>query len=134
MALPASFVRPSADDELNLARTFSLPGQRGGRARKIFVIKKTSRLRSTNGADKKIRRILIFDNHPDSLRLVFGSRAPHGQLSDLQRTPSWVFALLWIVVVGLMMAMFWPFSWDSVVNAKARLERTLTPRITAGEL
>jgi hypothetical protein len=58
---------------------------------------------------KTIRRILIFDSHPDSLRLIFGSRAQHGPLSDSQRTPSWVFALLWIAMVGLMMAMFWPF-------------------------
>src|SRR2546427_12170081 len=71
MALPRSFVRPSAEDQLNLARTFSLPGQRSGRARRIFVIKKTSRLRATNGVDKKIRRILIFDNHPEILRLAF---------------------------------------------------------------
>src|SRR5438132_14200651 len=75
MALPRSFVRPSAEDQLSLARTFSLPGQRSGRARRIFVIKKTSRLRSTNGVDKKIRRILIFDNHPESLRLVFEGRS-----------------------------------------------------------
>jgi hypothetical protein len=59
---------------------------------------------------KTVRRILIFDNHPDSLRLVFGPRASHGQLSDPQHMPSWVVTLLWILVVGLMMAMFWPFS------------------------
>jgi len=59
---------------------------------------------------KTTRRILIFDNHPDSLRLVFGPRASHGQLPDPQRTPTWVVALLWILVVGLVMAMFVPFS------------------------
>src|SRR3984893_9580318 len=74
MALPASFVRPGADDQLNLVRAFSVTGQRPGRTRKIFVIKKTSRLPSTNAAGKKIRRILIFDNHPDSLRLVSKQR------------------------------------------------------------
>ena len=59
---------------------------------------------------KAIRRILVFDSHPDSLRLVFGPRASRGQLSDPERIPSWVVALVWILVVGLMMAMFWPFS------------------------
>src|SRR5260370_11431309 len=88
MALPGSFVTPSADDHLNLARSFPLPGQRDGRTRKIFVIKKTSRLRSTNGADKNIRRILIFDNHPDSLRLVFWRR-PNPYLSGPLRARSW---------------------------------------------
>src|ERR1700737_4920038 len=74
MVLPASFVRSSADDQLNLARAFSMTGGQRGRTRKIFVIKKTSRLPSTNAAGKKIRRILIFDNHPDSLRLVSEQR------------------------------------------------------------
>src|SRR5947209_18973251 len=102
MALPRSFVRPSAEDQLNLARTFSLPGQRSGRARRIFVIKKTSRLRSTNGVDKKIRRILIFDNHPESLRLVFecGSLSHH-QLSKSRHVSSWKLIIVCsLTVVG----------------------------------
>src|SRR5438132_11579361 len=98
MALLGSFVTPSADDQLNLARTFSLPGERCGRTRKIFVIKKTSRLRSTNGADKKIRRILIFDDHPESLRLVLARRSvPHVVFTVPQRVspggPTSVFLL-----------------------------------------
>src|SRR5947209_2444654 len=81
---------PAPDDQVNLARSFSLPGQRRGRARKIFVIKKTSRLRFTNGADKKTRRILIFDNHPDTLRLVFARRPdPHVDAALPQRVSSW---------------------------------------------
>ncbi|HYR23197.1 MAG TPA: hypothetical protein VEP30_09790 [Chthoniobacterales bacterium] len=109
MALPASFVRPSADDELNLARTFSLPGQRGRRARKIFVIKKTSRLRSTNGADKKIRRILIFDNHPDTLRLVFARRPdPHVDVPAPQRVSSCELIIVCLLTFVGLIGMFWP--------------------------
>jgi hypothetical protein len=109
MALPASFVRPSADDQLNLARTFSLPGQQPGRTRKIFVIKKTSRLRSTNGADKKIRRILIFDNHPESLRLVYGRRSNrHVDLSAPQRVSSWELIIVCFVTFVGLIGMFWP--------------------------
>src|SRR5437667_7376045 len=104
MALPRSFVRPSAEDQLSLARTFSLPGTRRGRTRKIFVIKKTSRLRSTNGADKKIRRILIFDNHPESLRLVFARRPdPHVDVPVPKRVSSWELIIVCLLtVVGLI--------------------------------
>src|SRR5260370_22020742 len=109
MALPRSFVRPNAEDQLNLARTFSLPGQRSGRARKIFVIKKTSRLRSTNGADKKIRRILVFDNHPESLRLVYGRRrSPDIDLSVPQRASSSELIIVSLLTVAALVGMFWP--------------------------
>ena len=59
---------------------------------------------------KTIRCILIFDNHPDSLRLVSGYRGEdsHFHVFDSLRTISWGVALLWILAVGLMMAMFWP--------------------------
>ncbi|PYL74081.1 MAG: hypothetical protein DMF26_12275 [Verrucomicrobia bacterium] len=109
MALPRSFVRPSAEDQLSLARTFSLPGQRSGRARRIFVIKKTSRLRSTNGADKKIRRILIFDNHPDSLRLVFeGGAISHHELPKSRHVSSWELIIVCSLTVVGLIGMFWP--------------------------
>jgi len=109
MALPRSFVRPSAEDQLSLARTFSLPGQRSGRARRIFVIKKTSRLRSTNGADKKIRRILIFDNHPDSLRLVFeGGAISHHELPKSRHVSSWELIIVCSLTVVGLVGMFWP--------------------------
>lgn len=61
---------------------------------------------------KTVRRILIFDNHPDSLRLVSGYRGEdsHVHVFDPPRTISWGVTLLWILVVGLMMAMFWPLN------------------------
>ena len=112
MPVLRQFVRPhSGNHNLRLSRDFSLGGRASVGARKIFVVKQTSHLPATNAAPAKtVRRILIFDNHPDSLRLVFGRRAAsHVHLSDPQRTTSWGVALLWILVVGLMMAMFWPF-------------------------
>src|SRR5260370_40625998 len=109
MALPGSLVTPGADDHLNLARSFSLPGERCGRTRKIFVIKKTSRLRSANRADKKIRRILIFDNHPESLRLVYGRRrSPDIDLSVPQRASSSELIILSLLTVAALVGMFWP--------------------------
>jgi hypothetical protein len=109
MALPASFARPGAEDHLNLGRAFSVTGKRRGQTRKIFVVKKISRLPSTNAAGKKIRRILIFDNHPDSLRLVFGRRPhPDVNLSGPQRASSWELIIVSIVTLAGLVGMFWP--------------------------
>jgi hypothetical protein len=48
-----------------------------------------------SAADKKMRCILIFDDHPDSLRLVFGGRADsHVHPSGLQSLTSSRVALL----------------------------------------
>jgi hypothetical protein len=108
MALPASFVGRITEGQLNLARTSSVDRQHR-RARKIFIIKKTSRLPSTNAAGKKIRRILIFDNHPDSLRLVFGERAnPYVNLSLPQRVSSWELVFVSILTMSALFGMFWP--------------------------
>jgi hypothetical protein len=108
MALPTSFVRRITEGQLNLAPTSSGDRQRG-RTRKIFIIKKTSRLPSTNAAGKKIRRILIFDNHPDSLRLVFGERAnPYVNLSLPQRVSSWELVFVSILTMSALFGMFWP--------------------------
>ena len=109
MALPGSLVTPGADDHLNLARSFSLPGERRGRTRKIFVIKKTSWLRSTNGADKKIRRILIFDNHPESLRLVLARRSdPHVDFTVLPRVSAGELIIVCLLTVVGLIGTFWP--------------------------
>jgi hypothetical protein len=86
MPFSARLVRPIENRHSNLFDLPSASGQPGVRAQKIFVIKQSRRLRSTNGADKTIRSILIFDNHPDSLRLVFGRRAnPYIDLSAPER-------------------------------------------------
>src|ERR1700726_3074334 len=98
MELPVSFVRLDADDRLNLRRRFSLPGERRGQTRKIFVIKETSRVPSINAAGRKIRRILIFDNHPDSLHLIFGRRrSPYP--SAPRRTSSWELTVVSILTI-----------------------------------
>jgi hypothetical protein len=109
MALPAPFVRPSADDQVNLARPFSATGRQRGRTRKIFVIKQTSRLPSTSARDKKIQRILIFDNHPDSLRLVFGRRAnSYVDRFRRQRISLWELLIVSILLIAGLVGMFWP--------------------------
>src|SRR5258708_6863425 len=75
MTFRTPLARPVTDLQPDLAPPASENGQPGLRPRKIFVIKQASRLRATNTAGKQVQRILIFDDHPDSLRLVFGHRA-----------------------------------------------------------
>jgi len=109
MPFPARLVRPIADGHPNLARLSFTNDQSGPRTRKIFVIKQSRRLRSANGADKKIRHILIFDNHPDSLRLVFGGGAnPHGDVSVPQPASSWDLIPISILTMGALIGIFWP--------------------------
>ncbi|HWY51763.1 MAG TPA: hypothetical protein VNW72_09790 [Chthoniobacterales bacterium] len=109
MALPAQFVSPGVDDRVNFAQVLPLTGQRYGQTRRIFVIKKTNRLASTNSRGKKIRRILIFDNHPDSLRLVFGRRPhPDVDLSAAQRVSLWELIIVSILTIAGLIGMFWP--------------------------
>jgi len=106
--LPTLFVRRITEGQLNLAQTSSGDRQRS-RTRKIFIIKKTSRLPSTNAAGKKIRRILIFDNHPDSLRLLFGERTnPYVDLSVPQRVSSWELIVVSILTMSALFGMVWP--------------------------
>jgi hypothetical protein len=73
------------------------------------VITPLQQLRSTDGADKKRLHVLIFDNHPDSLRLMCGRGA------DSRVRPSALWPMIasevvlpCILVVGLIAAMFWP--------------------------
>ena len=118
MSFPAPFVRPIPNHQPNLARPLPVSRQLGIRAKKIFVIKEPSRpfdsrsgqpLPATNGARKKIQHILIFDDHPDSLRLVFGRRVnPHAHLSAPPPANSWELILISMLTMGALVAMFWP--------------------------
>lgn len=108
MALPPLLVSPGADDQLNFGR-FSGTGRRSDGTRRIFVIKKTSRLASANAGGRKIRRILVFDNHPDSLRLVFGRRRhPDVDLSQSHRGRSWEVIIVSGLTLAGLVGMFWP--------------------------
>jgi hypothetical protein len=105
--LAPQFVRPGADDQLNLGGALS-ESERRVRTKKIFIVRKTTRLPSTNAAGKKIRRILIFDNHPESLRLVFGHRQHRNvDLSRPAQIISWELILVSILAVAGLVGMFW---------------------------
>jgi len=56
-----------------------------------------------------VQHILIFDDHPESLRLVFGSATPEVDLPPPSPASSWYLVLLSIVIISLLIAILWPF-------------------------
>lgn len=109
MPFAAPLVRPV---DHHYPHSFGLPSaseQPGIRARRIFVIKQASRLPATNTEGKTIQRILIFDDHPESPRLVFGRRA--NPQVDRTAPPSagwWEPILAWMLILGALILMFSP--------------------------
>jgi hypothetical protein len=79
-------------------------------ARRIFVIKRAIRPPATNMRGKTIQRILIFDDHPDSLRLVFGRRAsPRADRRTWQSAGWWEPILAWMLIAGGLIVVLTPF-------------------------
>src|SRR5205823_12820175 len=78
----APLLKPPAEGRSsNSFRFLSLNRQPGTRAKRIFIIKQTMHLAPTSSAEgRKVQHILIFDDHPESLRLVFGSATPEVDL------------------------------------------------------
>src|SRR5436309_2203518 len=77
-----SFKRPAEDRSSNSFRVLSPGRQPGRRTKRIFIIKQAAQLPATNSAEgRKVQHVLIFDDHPESLRLVFGSATPKLELS-----------------------------------------------------
>ncbi len=103
--VPASLIGPIPARESKFAQTSSGIGQTGLRQKRLFIIKQVSR----SGTDKKIRRVLIFDNHPDSLRLVFeGGAISHHELPKSRHVSSWELIVVSILTIGGLVGMFWP--------------------------
>jgi hypothetical protein len=70
------------------------------RRKRLFIIKQVSR----SGTDKKIRRVLIFDN-----RLVFeGGAIAHRELPMSRHVSSWELIIVSILTIGGLVGMFWP--------------------------
>ena len=80
------------------------------RAKRIFVIKRVRRLPATNTYGKTIQRILIFDDHPASLRLVLGHRvSPQTDRRTSQRAGWWEPILAWMMIAGALILVLAPF-------------------------
>jgi len=102
--LPARSVGPIAARESKFAQTFSGIRQTGLRRKRLFIIKQVG----LSGTEK-IHRVLIFDNHPDSLRLVFeGGAISHHELPKSRHVSSWELIIVSILIIGGLVGVFWP--------------------------
>jgi hypothetical protein len=107
MLFPASFARPVTKGQPNLARDSFPSGQGRGHAKRIFIIRQTFPP-TDSVAGKKMQHILIFDDHPDSLRLALGEPAsPYVDRAAPRRVTLSV-VLFSMLMLGLLIAMFWP--------------------------
>jgi hypothetical protein len=101
---------PAEDRSANSFRFLSLDRQLGTGRKRFFIIKQAMQLPPTSSAESRtVQHVLIFDDHPESLRLVFGSTTPE---IDLSRTPSVSsrhLVLLSILLASLLTAVLWLF-------------------------
>jgi hypothetical protein len=105
----APLLKSPAEDRSSNSFGFLSPGrQPGTRAKRIFIIKQAIQLPPTNSAEgRNVQHVLIFDDHPESLRLVFGG-TPEVDLSRPPRANSWHRFLLSMLIIGLVIAILWP--------------------------
>ena len=82
-----------------MIRTDRLPDATTLGQKRIFVVAS----RPVTEGEKTIRHIVIFDNHPDSLRLLLSS-----DLRPQRRNESFYAALTIVLVVAAGLGMFWP--------------------------
>jgi hypothetical protein len=101
---------PAEDRSANPFRFLSRGRRLGTGTKRFFIIKQAVQLPPTSSAGSRtVQHVLIFDDHPESLRLVFGSTTPE---IDLPRTPSVNsrhLVLLSILLVSLLTAVLWLF-------------------------
>jgi hypothetical protein len=88
-----------------------LSGSASSWQKRIFAI--VSRPIPTDVEGKTIRRIVIFDNHPDSLRLVSESGA-HLDSDDAPSRREWRIAIICgsILIAMLIGALLWPLFYN----------------------
>ena len=112
---PGATSRPRGRDFPKWIRVTHISGpvlddSKGSDKKRIFAI--VSRPIATEVEGKTIRRILIFDNHPDSLRLVSESGAYLGTDEPASRRERRTFNLCGsILIVMVIGAMLWPLFW-----------------------
>jgi hypothetical protein len=99
----------SRDDNPAIRGLSSANAQPSVTARRIFVVRQASRPSANNTQSKTIRRILVFDDHPESLRLILGYSADGAvDHAPEEKTRWWVPFLGWALVICLLTLMFLP--------------------------
>jgi hypothetical protein len=104
-----SLKRPAEDRSSNSFRGLSPDRQPARRTKRIFIIKQAVQLPPTDSAEgRRVQHVLIFDDHPESLRLVFGGATPKREISRPPRAGLWHLILLSILIIGSLTAILWP--------------------------
>jgi len=107
----APVLRLSAEDRSANPFRFLSRGRRLGMGTKrFFIIKQAVQLPPTSSAGSRtVQHVLIFDDHPESLRLVFGSATPGIDLSRPPGASSRHLVFLSTLIMGLLTAILWLF-------------------------
>jgi hypothetical protein len=100
---------PAEDRSANPFRFLSRGRRLGTGTKRFFIIKQAVQLPPTSSAGSRtVQHILIFDDHPESLRLVFGAAAAQVDLSRPPGASLWYLVLLSIVIISSLIAILWP--------------------------
>jgi hypothetical protein len=76
-----------------------LPSEQSGiEPRRVFVFRREERLAANHGPAKIVQRILIFDNHPETLHLLFGRGAHTWADPETEESTRW-----WEPILGWML-------------------------------
>jgi hypothetical protein len=99
----------SHDDDPVMRGVSSANAQSSVPARRIFIIRQASRLSANDTQSKTVRHILVFDDHPDTLRLILGDSADESVDDAPDESAGWWAPFLgWAMVICLMTLMFLP--------------------------
>jgi len=100
---------PVEDRSANPFRFLSRGRRLGTGTKRFFIIKQAVQLPPTSSAGSRtVQHVLIFDDHPESLRLVFGGAAAQVDLSRPPGASLWYLVLLSIVIISSLIAILWP--------------------------
>jgi hypothetical protein len=103
------FRLPADDRSANPFRFLSRGRRLGLGTKRFFIIKQAVQLPPTSSAGSRtVQHVLIFDDHPESLRLVFGGAAAQVDLSRPPGASLWYLVLLSIVIISSLIAILWP--------------------------
>jgi len=96
---------PAEDRSANPFRFLSRGRRLGTGTKRFFIIKQAVQLPPTSSAGSRtVQHVLIFDDHPESLRLVFGAAAAQVDLSRPPGASLWYLVLLSIVIISSLIA------------------------------
>jgi hypothetical protein len=95
---------------IRLPEVGSLHDSKGSHRKRIFAI--VLRPIPTNVKGKTIRRIVIFDNHPDSLRIVLGSGMKFDAAEAVSGREKRMSIICGSILIAMVLgAMLWPLLW-----------------------